>query len=547
MSLQDRADACDEIVRWIAATRFTSVGWPTARSVATRTQDVRAAATRWTGQVLAAPAGRPDDVRASAGAYTTAAARLDADARALEGAAGDLDAAFDAAVGVAGVQALHAVVDLSRLEARGCRVLATALRGYATALEGAQESHASAAAVLTDAHGDAVGREAPSPWDDLDPDECRTLLGILDDILERASTAARQCGDAFRAAIEAEHTLRLALADAAGYARLAGFVPSGGVSALDAAMTLAAGVDDPDKAVVSPAEWEAYLAARDGLTDQERARFDATLADARTPQERQAIVSALAMGVGLPLVLALARRLRDLTPQEVQAVASLGLHDVGSAASGAGLTAPDGTRLVQMTGTTCGSSSLLMLAAQRDPYLALFLATGELVDGHVPGYLEDVPMIDLVPGAGLTTTERITYVQEQVRIQTNKFTLWPGTWLGSAPWGYGDEVSRILGGQSVDMSYRLTGPAQDAGRLVEQAVAAVDAGTPVPFLVGPQGTNVPRHYVLLVGHTGSELQFYEPGSGEVRSVSIDDAVAGDGPVGAFGNWDAIYGAAIPQG
>jgi hypothetical protein len=58
---------------------------------------------------------------------------------------------------------------------------------------------------------------------------------------------------------------------------------------------------------------------------------------------------------------------------------------------------------------------------------------------------------------------------------------------------------------------------------------------------------VPRHYVLLVGHANGELQFYEPGSGEVRSVGVEDAVAGHGPIGAYGGWDAIYGAAVPEG
>ncbi|MCA5891760.1 hypothetical protein LEP48_14735 [Isoptericola sp. NEAU-Y5] len=484
----------DDAVRRAGQVRHTSFAAPTPSGVGVRTQGAQAAARRWGGDVLTAPEGAPDDVRAGAGEYETTADLLDERADTLTATAHEVTDA-DAEAGTAAAQGALALADLARLEAGGCRIIAAGLRAYATALDGAQKDHAATS-------GAAAG---------------------------------------------AEDALRLALGDAAGHARLAGFAPTGTVTALDAAAALAAGVGDPDKAVVSAAEWAAYLAVRDDLSDAELARFDAVLADARTPEERQAVIAALATGAGLPLALALARRLRQMTPAEVRAVASLGLADVGAGVSGVALGTPDGTDLIQFTGTTCGSASLLLLAAQRDPYLALFLATGETVDGHVPDYLADIPRIDRLAGAGLTTGERLRHVQEQVRVQTNRFTFWPGRWLGSAPWGYGDEVSRILGGQDVDMSYSLLRPKGGARDLVARAVASVDAGTPVPFLVGPSGTDVPRHYVLLVGHSDGELQFYEPGSGEVRSVSVQDAVAGTGPVGAFGNWHAIYGAAVPEG
>lgn len=57
---------------------------------------------------------------------------------------------------------------------------------------------------------------------------------------------------------------------------------------------------------------------------------------------------------------------------------------------------------------------------------------------------------------------------------------------------------------------------------------------------------MPRHYVLLVGQEGDQLQFYEPSSGEIRSVSVEEALSGDTSQPAFGGWSSIYGAYTPE-
>jgi hypothetical protein len=545
MSLQDGIDRCEEILRWAQQARHGSFAAPTTGGVIVRLQDMQALAHGWGGAAVVAPDGSPADVRRSAATYGVTADGLRSAATRLREEAAAVEDVLEGDAAQAAVVAVAAFADLAELEATGADVVGDALASYASALAAAQAAHATSAGALDDARSAVLGLDVPDWSDDLEPGECRALIARADGLLDEAIGAATGCRDALRDALDAETTLRFALGDAAGHARLAGFTPSTATTTVDAVLALAAGVDDPDQAVVSADEWAAYLAARQELSAADRDRLDAALADARSPEERQMVISAVATGAGLALTLALARRLSEMSSDDVRRIGTMGIlsqdRDFESR-----VRTIDGSVVKQRTGTTCGSASLLMLAAQRDPFLALFLARGELVDGHVPEYVSDVPLVHLMPDAGLTSAQRLEYLQTQIRIQTNRFTFWPGSVVGSSPWGYGDEVSRVVGAD-VAMEYSLLGPHDDPADLVDRAVAAVDAGTPVPFLVGPAGTDVPRHYVLLVGHADGVLEFYEPGVGAIHTLALDDARAGgaDG-ARAFGGWDAIYGAAVPR-
>jgi hypothetical protein len=547
MSLQEQHDTCDERVRAIDGVLAMAPIFANPALLIGEVETLRAHATTWTGTLLSRPDGSPDAVETSADALDDIATELDATAAEMQSRAVEVEAAMDAATGRAEAMRIRAFIGLADLEARGLRILTAGLRSYAAELDSAQSAIDRASSDAWSARGRAISFEGPSSADaDWTDEECAAALRRIAAIYRSARTSLVSGRSALAGLIEAERQLGYVLGDAQGYARLSALPASTSTTALDAVLALADGVGDPDRAIISADEWAAYAAARDDLSAEERTRLDDALADARSPEERQVIISALASGAGLALTLALATTLKGMTQTQVREVAGIGLQDVtaADAARGAQLRA-GGIDVIQQTGTTCGSASLLMLAAQRDPFLALLLAQGVFVDGHVPAYVADIPLIDRIPDAGLTTAERLEYLQTQIRIQTNKFTFWPGSALGSAPWGYGDEVSRILD-DDVDMPFSLTGGYGDARTLVDDAIAAVDSGTPVPFLVGPDGVNVPRHYVLLVGHENGDLQFYEPGSGEVRSVPIADAVNGDGEwVGAFGGWTTIYGAAVP--
>ncbi|KRC61440.1 hypothetical protein ASE14_11255 [Agromyces sp. Root81] len=542
MNLQDRYDECTDRVAAIDNVLSLLPRSPSAVGVLTALGTLEDLARTWTGDHLLRPGGSPDSVQRSAESYEDVAEELDAQATALEGRASDVEAGLDAAAGRTAATRVRAFIGLAGLEARGIRVIADALKAYADELDDGQSRFDRHAAGMRSARGDAFTVSAPpADWDD---SHCAATMIALHNVYDEARAALIACRDALGTVIEAERRLRFAFTDASGYARLCGLPTSRTVNIVDGILALADGIGDPDRAVVSHDEWVAYLAARDELSEAERKRLDAALDTAEAPDERQIIIAALATGAGLALTLALALKLRTMTQKQIQAVAGLGLPEITNedAAEWSSLTTPDGTVVTQMTNTTCGSSSLLMLAAQRDPFLALLIAEGEFVDGYVPDYVSDVTLIDRLPEAGLTSAERLRFLQEEIRIQTNKFTLWPGTWLGSAPWGYGDEVSRILDAD-VDLEYSLIGPDSDAQALIGRAITAVDSGTPVPFLVGDD-TGVPRHYVLLVGHNGDELQFYEPWEGEVRTVPIDEAASG-APQGAYGWWKSIYGAAVP--
>ncbi len=548
MNLQERHDACEMLAAGFQD-RGLYIQLPSEFELMMAVDGLHDAASSWTGDHLQRPDGSPTDVQSSAEALDDIALDLAALKTTLDTRASQIETAMNADAGRADAVRTRAFTSLAMLESKGIGIISAALKTYASALDVGQTSLDRHAADVETAQSSAMqlaGPDGAAEWTD---EQCAAGMQRVLDIYDAAKTALIGCRDAFAAVLAAERPLGPAFGDAAGYARLSDLPPSATTTTADAVLALVDGVGDPDRAVVSDAEWAAYVAARDKLSPQERAQLDAALDGARTPDERQVILSALATGAGLPLTLSLASRLKGMTSDQVSKVAGLGLTGVtdDAAASGAGLFTADGTPIAQKTGTTCGSAALLMLAAQRDPFLALLISNGEFVDGHVPSYVSDVPYIDQLPVIGGTTTDRLTYLQDQIRIQTNRGTFFPGAAFGSAPWGYGSEVSRVLG-TDVDMDYDDIGPKSDPQELVDRAVAAVDAGTPVPFLVGGSGRwNLPNHYVLLVGHAGDQLQFYDPGSGEVRTVSMADAVSrGDDPIAAFGNWTSIYGAAIPS-
>lgn len=272
---------------------------------------------------------------------------------------------------------------------------------------------------------------------------------------------------------------------------------------------------------------------------------------------------------------ALAARLSGLPARELRRVLGLGLPAVARGVGAAALRLPDGALVSQKTGTTCGAAVLLLLAAQREPELAWFLSTGERIDGRAPGFLagarigrrgaglsagtragqrervaDDGAGAGAAASASAATDRRLAAVQVAVRRRTNRWTFWPGALFGSAPWGYAREVRRVTG-RPVEAVYSVWGPlGADRLDVVDRAVAAVDRGAQVPFLVGPSARQarlrLPRHYVLLVARDEDTLRFYEPSSGEVRRVPPAAVRSGDvGGNTVFGGWSAVYGAFVP--
>lgn len=181
-----------------------------------------------------------------------------------------------------------------------------------------------------------------------------------------------------------------------------------------------------------------------------------------------------------------------------------------------------GARIDQLDRRTCGTTVLLVLAAQADPVAALAL-TAARDDEHGTGF-----------------GERFDLRQAAVHRQSNR--LWPKA-LGTSPWGMVGWLRRHAGGVG-PYRVRLVDDAHgcDLAEAVARVDAALDVGDAVPLLVGGR---LPRHYVLALRRTGDEdvrrgWRVFEPTSGEVRTVPLE-AVSGHrlGPLLGFDRLHAV--------
>ena len=143
-------------------------------------------------------------------------------------------------------------------------------------------------------------------------------------------------------------------------------------------------------------------------------------------------------------------------------------------------------RLRQRDSTTCGPS--------------VAVVGGALVD---PAYR-----------SALTESPRGWFDDEQLRIHTEVNRVWPRM-LGTTPMGIARALTRHTEVRGVRYRWRLFRGRRD--RLTD-VLHYAQAGWPVAMLVG---RFIPRHWVLIVGATGTTLQCYEPSSGEVRQVGVD--------------------------
>jgi hypothetical protein len=170
-----------------------------------------------------------------------------------------------------------------------------------------------------------------------------------------------------------------------------------------------------------------------------------------------------------------------------------------------GLQTRGGAKLDQVDGTTCGSAVLVALAAWADP------TETRRLDGESPG-VAAVGSSGIAVGFGGRYDTR----QRQVHRESTKF--WPQA-LGTSPWG----MAAWLRGHAPGAGpYRVRmvddrNPA-DLTAVVEATNAALAVGRPVPLLVG---AFVPRHYCLALSGDADAWHVYEPTSGEVRRVPLD--------------------------
>ncbi|MGV9303797.1 WXG100-like domain-containing protein [Nonomuraea sp. NPDC003727] len=341
--------------------------------------------------------------------------------------------------------------------------------------------------------------------------------GIIDEI-RKAIRAIDGAIEVFEQLQTASDTLRRGLRDVQGKAR-AGAVRSHHVDAFDAVLLANAGIagtTGEEDGILSTAQLARAASKMDALSEAERARMQQLLESAGSEAERAYLMKALAAGHSVDDIGNFARAIHGKS--ETWLREHLSLVNPGSS----GTVLVNGVELEQQNQTTCGSTSIMVARAMNDPLYALGLTTDE-------------------KGNSLSGTDlREKFANEQNRIHDATNTLWPQS-LGTSPWGLSDEMNKHADSFGTDYDWRIVDDtsAGSVNPALNDAVGAVDAGHTVPVLIGD---SYPAHYVLLVGHQGNDLIFYDP-SGQMVRVSEDDFRNGN--VSALG-YKHVQGVVAPK-
>lgn len=204
----------------------------------------------------------------------------------------------------------------------------------------------------------------------------------------------------------------------------------------------------------------------------------------------------------------------------------------------------------QTDATTCGSASLVMLAATGDPALAAWLADGWLPAQGRPGELSAASGRRLAHLAEAGAEDRFAVLQRVVKARTNRGVLpWPAR-FGTPPWG----AARVARYPGVRFTHRMVDDTDAAGvrAVLGRVAGAVTSGVAVPLYSGGDSgrgvaTAVPRHVVLAVGAQAGRLQVWEPSAGQVLPLRERDVVQADGrPLAALGRWGHLTWAVLPE-
>ena len=215
--------------------------------------------------------------------------------------------------------------------------------------------------------------------------------------------------------------------------------------------------------------------------------------------DRDVIERATASGAPIAAIAGLAARWESL-PAPARAVvrSPLKAGSVGQVKWGT-------THAIQVDQTTCGAASLSIMAMITDPFVALWVATGQSIAPYMP------PEVLNVETAGLpahTLEDRWVALQRVLHVATTRSAVGPLPWprsFGTPPWRV-DNVARCAGikfrGMVVDDA-----DGADLAAAIAHSSASLRDGIPVPMYVGGDsslgvGTAVPRHVVLLVGRDG---------------------------------------------
>ncbi len=131
------------------------------------------------------------------------------------------------------------------------------------------------------------------------------------------------------------------------------------------------------------------------------------------------------------------------------------------------------------------------------------------------------PTVAVVAGALLQSghdaelADAAWFADEQARVHAEVNRVWPRR-LGTTPLGMARALTARSRAFGVRYRWRPFGGRRDT---VFDVRRAVDAGWPVAMLIGKF---IPRHWVLIVEAAGRDWQCYEPSSGRVLAVAVDE-------------------------
>ncbi len=435
--------------------------------------------------------GDPDAIDADALAYRQLATALDATTTDLSKTASTgVPSVWQGKAADEALTALTSTRQLTEAAAPAMRYVATLYEDYADTLRALSKD---LRGYREDLH--EVARDLYDPFDL--PSNIRKAIDAV--------AGAIAVFDKLNAAIA---RLNRGLGDVIGKAR-AGAVRSPYVSAFDAVALATAGVSGLarlDNGILTTAQLQAIADKMGALSDADRARLQGLLDAAGSEAERAYLLKALAAGHSVTEIEAFGKVIHGKSPAWLDQ--QLGLVD----SADSGNVYVNGAMLEQRGDTTCGSTAIMVARAMNDPLYALWLTTDD----------KGVPLSDDA------FRDRIKAEQDRIHDATN--TIWPPA-LGTTPWGLSDEmnVHAESFGTSYDWHLQGSGP-------LNEAVSAVDAGHKVPVLIG--GDLYPEHYVLLVGHEGDELIFYNPW-GRMTRMKESDFLNGDMSALSFGNLYAV--------
>lgn len=189
-----------------------------------------------------------------------------------------------------------------------------------------------------------------------------------------------------------------------------------------------------------------------------------------------------------------------------------------------------GAELQQFDGTTCGTMSLLVNRAMRDPVYALSLS-------HI-----DPPPANSADAARIVG-ERLVAEQQRIHTETNDGVAmldWPRS-LGTHPDDAAHWLSRSSGGVEYGWHNDVVNTTSTTDH-VTQTAAAATAGNPSLLLIGD---GYPDHYVMVVGENSAGVTVYNPATGQVTAVPAGE-LARESGLSAFGR-SSLYAVITPNG